>query len=157
MLSSTTIKAFKALHLVATFTMAIVIAGYCYFQHIQRLTVSDKLYEVRQLTPRTWLYITEYDGSNMTTGEVYRYFLASKIDGDPLAALEKQHIAPTLTANTARAKIDGIGNNISFTVYGTVYSFTTSAFFYDAEGIAAAPSIDLTARGEGWDKGKFSR
>ena len=73
----------------------------------------------------------------MTTGEVYRYFLASKIDGDPLAALEKQHIAPTLTANTARAKVDGIGNNISFTVYGTVYSFTTSAFFYDAEGIAA--------------------
>jgi len=38
-----------------------------------------------------------------------------------------------------------------------VYSFTTSAFFYDAEGIAAAPSIDLTARGESWDKGKFSR
>ena len=113
MLSSTTIKAFKMLHWVATFTMAIVIAGYCYFQHIQRLTVSDKLYEVRQLTPRTWLYITEYDGSNMTTGEVYRYFLASKIDGDPLAALEKQHIAPTLTANTARAKVDGIGNNIS--------------------------------------------
>ena len=55
MLSSTTIKAFKMLHWVATFTMAIVIAGYCYFQHIQRLTVSDKLYEVRQLTPRTWL------------------------------------------------------------------------------------------------------
>ena len=93
----------------------------------------------------------------MTTGEADRYFLASKIDGDPLVALEKQHIAPTLTANTARAKVEGIGNNISFTVHGTVYSFTTSAFFYDAEGIAAVPSIDLTARGESWDKGKFSR
>jgi hypothetical protein len=51
MLSSTTIKAFKALHWVATFTMAIVIAGYCYFQHIQRLTVSDKLYEFANSRP----------------------------------------------------------------------------------------------------------
>lgn len=146
---------FRTLHWIATILMALAVAGYCYFQHIQRLTVSDRLYQVRQLTPRTWLYITEYDGSNMTTGEVYRYFLASKIDGDPLVALEKQHIAPTLTANTARAKVEGIGNNISFTVHGTVYSFTTSAFFYDAEGIAAAPSIDLTARGESWDKGNL--
>lgn len=93
MLSSTTIKAFKMLHWVATFTMAIVIAGYCYFQHIQRLTVSDKLYEVRQLTPRTWLYITEYDGSNMTTGEVYRYFLASKIEAIRWR-LSKNNISP---------------------------------------------------------------
>lgn len=87
---------FRTLHWIATILMALAVAGYCYFQHIQRLTVSDRLYQVRQLTPRTWLYITEYDGSNMTTGEVYRYFLASKIDGDPLVALEKQHIAPTL-------------------------------------------------------------
>jgi hypothetical protein len=72
-------------------------------------------------------------------------------------ALEKQHIAPTLTANTSRAKVDGIGNNVSFTVYGTVYDFMSTAFFYDAEGIAVSPSIDLTARGEGWDRGKFSR
>lgn len=144
---------FKALHWIATILMALMIAGYCYFQHIQRLTVRDKIYEIRQLTPRTWLYITEYAEPDMTTGNVYRYFLASKIDGDPLVALEKQHIAPTLTANTPRAKVDGIGNNISFTIHGTVYSFTTSSLFYDADGIAAAPSIDLTASGEGWKRG----
>ncbi|EPJ5333928.1 hypothetical protein [Enterobacter cloacae] len=103
------------------------------------------------------IYITEYAEPDTTTGDVYRYFLASKFDGDPLEGLEKQHIAPTLTANTPRAKVDGIGNNISFTVHGTVYDFTTSAFFYDAEGIAVAPSVDLTARGEGWDKGKFNK
>ncbi|WP_426722910.1 hypothetical protein [Enterobacter cloacae complex sp. 275J9] len=83
--------------------------------------------------------------------------MASKFDGDPLEGLEKQHISPTLTANTPRAKVDGIGNNISFTVHGTVFHFTTSAFFYDAEGIAVVPSVDLTARGEGWDKGKFNK
>lgn len=154
MLNSTT---FRVLHWTATVIMAVTIAMYCYLQHIQRLTVRDKLYEVRQLTPRTWLYITEYAAPDMTTGDVYRYFLASKFDGDPLEGLEKQHIAPTLTANTPRAKVDGIGNNISFTVHGTVYDFTTSAFFYDAEGIAVVPSVDLTARGEGWDKGKFNQ
>lgn len=148
---------FRVLHCIATLIMAVVIAGYCYLQYIERLTVRDKLYEVRQLTPRTWLYITEYAEPDMTTGYIYRYFLASKVDGDPLVALEKQNIAPTLTANTPRAKVDGIGNNISFTVHGTIYDFTSSAFFYDAEGIAVAPSIDLTARGEGWDKGKFRR
>ena len=93
----------------------------------------------------------------MTTGNVYRYFLAGKLNGNPLFMLEKQGIAPTLTANTPSAKVDGIGNNVSFTVYGTVYDFSTTAFFYDTDGIAVAPSIDLTARGEGWDKGKFSR
>ena len=154
MLNSTT---FKVLHWIATILMALVIAIYCYFQHVQRITVRDQLYEVRQLTPRTWLYITQYKDSTMTTGEVYRYFLASKLEGDPLVALEKQPIAPTLTANTSRAKVDGIGNNVSFTVYGTVYDFMSTAFFYDAEGIAVSPSIDLTARGEGWDRGKFSR
>ncbi|MGS3101483.1 hypothetical protein [Enterobacter hormaechei] len=80
---------FRTLHWIATILMALAVAGYCYFQHIQRLTVSDRLYQVRQLTPRTWLYITEYDGSNMTTGEVYRYFLASKIDGDPVGGSRK--------------------------------------------------------------------
>lgn len=154
MLNSTT---FKALHWLATISMALVIAAYSYFQHLQHITVRDMLYEVRQLTPRTWLYITQYKDGNMTTGDVYRYFLASKLEGDPLVALEKQRIAPTLTANTPCAKVNGIGNNISFTVYGTVYSFTSTAFFYDAEGIATSPSVDLLARGEGWNRGKLSR
>lgn len=154
MLNSTT---FKALHWVISITMAAMIFGYFYLQYEQRITVRDKLYEARQLTPRTWLYITEYAGANMTTGNVYRYFLSGKLNGDHLVMLEKQGIAPTLTANTPNAKVDGIGNNVSFTVYGTIYNFTTSAFFYDAGGIAVAPSVDLTARGEGWDRGKFSR
>lgn len=154
MLNSTT---FRALHWILSIIMAMMIAGHLYFEHQKRITVRDKLYEARQLTPRTWLYVTEYQGANMTTGNVYRYYLASKVSGNPLAALEKQGIAPTLTANTPSAKVDGIGNNISFTVYGTVYDFSTSAFFYDTEGIAVVPTVDLIARGEGWDKGKFSR
>lgn len=154
MLNSTT---FRALHWILSIVMAIMIAGHFYFEHQKRITVRDRLYEMRQLTPRTWLYVTEYKGANMTTGNVYRYYLASKFLGNPLAALEKQGIAPTLTANTPGARVDGIGNNVSFTVYGTVYNFSTSAFFYDTEGIAVIPTVDLTARGEGWDKGKFSR
>lgn len=154
MLNSTT---FKALHWILSIIMALLIAGYLYLEHQKNITVRDRLYETRQLTSRTWLYITEYKDANMTTGNIYRYYLASKISGDPLAALEQQGIAPTLTANTPKAKVDGIGNNVSFTIYGTVYDFSTSAFFYDTEGIAVVPTVDLTARGEGWDKGKFSR
>jgi len=148
---------FKALHWIVTIIMGVMIGCHFYFEYEQRITIRDKLYNARQLTPRTWLYITEYAGANMTTGNVYRYFLAGKLNGNPLIMLEKQGIAPTLTANTPSAKVDGIGNNVSFTVYGTVYDFSTTAFFYDTDGIAVAPSIDLTARGEGWDKGKFSR
>lgn len=88
MLNSTT---FRVLHWTATVIMAVMIAMYCYLQHIQRLTVRDKLYEVRQLTPRTWLYITEYAEPDTTTGDVYRYFLASKFDGDPGGTRKTAH------------------------------------------------------------------
>ncbi|VTP76758.1 Uncharacterised protein [Leclercia adecarboxylata] len=116
MLNSTN---FKVLHWIATILMALVIAIYCYFQHVQRITVRDQLYEVRQLTPRTWLYITQYKDSNMTTGEVYRYFLASKLEGDPLVALEKQHIAPYANCeHLARKKwtVSAITSRLLFTV-----------------------------------------
>lgn len=44
---------FRVLHWITTIIMGVAIAGYCYLQHIERVTVRDKLYEVRQLTPRT--------------------------------------------------------------------------------------------------------
>lgn len=102
MLNSTT---FRVLHWTATVIMAVMIAMYCYLQHIQRLTVRDKLYEVRQLTPRTWLYITEYAEPDTTTGDVYRYFLASKFDGDPLEGLENSTLPPRLQRTRHEQKL----------------------------------------------------
>lgn len=144
----------KVLHTLSTVVMMVIIGSYLYFQHQKDLTISDRLYSSRQLTPRTWLYITEYIDSDSTTGNVYRYFLAGETKGEPLAELEKAHIAPTLTTNTPDAKVDGIGNNISFTVRGTIYNFSSTAFFYDNDGVAVSPAVDLTARGEGWERGR---
>ncbi|MEC5318686.1 hypothetical protein VSX61_06985 [Brenneria populi subsp. brevivirga] len=136
--------AIKWAHRLLTAVLLATVVVFCVIQYISSGPYNDRLYSKKPLTDSIWLYVTQYQGAGATDSDVYRYYLYHRIDGDPVETLSDS--APFLTADRGDASVSGVGNRITVSLTGKIYSFSNSAFFYD-EKIAVMPTIDIDAKG----------
>ncbi|MCU5773173.1 hypothetical protein N5923_14790 [Erwiniaceae bacterium BAC15a-03b] len=101
----------------------------------------DRLVSQKQLSESVWLYVTQYQDAAATDSDVYRYYLNKHLS-DPMKVLQKS--GPFLQADSGDATVTAIGDHVLVKLTGKVYSFSNSAFYYDAR-TPVMPRIDLNA------------
>ncbi|MTD39634.1 hypothetical protein GIX45_13635 [Erwinia sp. CPCC 100877] len=120
--------------------LAIVVIGYFLWRSEQG-PYDDSMYSKKDLGNGIWLYVTKYNNAAATDSDVYRYYLNKKLD-DAMPIL--QEAAPFLTTDTGDAKVSAIGQRVTVSLTGRIYSFSNSDFFYNGS-VAVMPRIDINA------------
>lgn len=134
----------NVLHRMLTVALLLLVACFALYQHSMSKPYDDRLYTSKQLNENTWLYVTQYQGGNATVSDVFRYYLAGEISGDPLKTVGDME--PFLTADTGSATVTKIGRLVTVRMKGKVYNFTNSVI-YLSKGVVLFPVIELYASG----------
>lgn len=132
----------KGLYWSTAAAIIILVGGFLIYESVINGLTNDVLAGKTRITENTTVYVTKYNGGDMTMPEVYRYYL-----GDNQQTIQQLHDSePFLVADNGAATFSGDGNTVNITLTGRIYSFSNQTLFF-SQGVAVIPVVNLYASG----------